>query len=83
MTPLPKKQFFILAIVQLSEPISFSMIFPFIYFMVLDFNLTNNINTPFYSISSNFATNRFYNSESNDINDNKKWFIMHFLLNPE
>ncbi|RHZ81069.1 hypothetical protein Glove_124g17 [Diversispora epigaea] len=41
-TPLPKSQLFILAVVVLCEPINFTILLPFVYFMVKGFNITDD-----------------------------------------
>ncbi|KAJ1970252.1 hypothetical protein IWQ62_000079 [Dispira parvispora] len=41
-TPLPKRQMGILMLVRICEPVSMSVLFPFVYFMVRDFNITEN-----------------------------------------
>ncbi|KAI9319787.1 major facilitator superfamily domain-containing protein [Dichotomocladium elegans] len=41
-TPLPRLQMFILCIILLSEPLTSTVLFPFIYFMLKDFNLSDD-----------------------------------------
>ncbi|KAI8979066.1 major facilitator superfamily domain-containing protein [Mycotypha africana] len=41
-TPLPKMQLFLISIVMLCEPITSSILFPFIYFMLKDFHLSDD-----------------------------------------
>ncbi|KAJ3048244.1 hypothetical protein HK097_010741 [Rhizophlyctis rosea] len=41
-TPLPKKQLGVLCAAVLGEPIQLTIIFPFIYFMIRDFNVTKD-----------------------------------------
>ncbi|KAJ9061273.1 hypothetical protein DSO57_1022187 [Entomophthora muscae] len=57
-TPLPYPQFYILLCVRFIEPIAFSLLFPFVYFMVKDFNLTEDPSMISYYaglISSSYA----------------------------
>ncbi|CAO3669583.1 unnamed protein product [Rhizopus stolonifer] len=42
VTPLPKLQMFIISIVLLSEPLTSTILFPFIYFMLKDFHLSDD-----------------------------------------
>ncbi|KAK1759441.1 major facilitator superfamily domain-containing protein [Echria macrotheca] len=42
LPPYPSKQLFILALCRISEPIAFMSIFPYIYYMVRDFNITDD-----------------------------------------
>ncbi|KAI9291932.1 MFS general substrate transporter, partial [Neoconidiobolus thromboides FSU 785] len=61
--PLPYPQFFILMCVRFIEPVGFTILFPFVYFMVKDFNLTKDENMiGFYAgfISSSFAVAEFF-----------------------
>ncbi|KAK5822903.1 major facilitator superfamily domain-containing protein, partial [Linnemannia elongata] len=41
-TPLPKIPLFVLGVVIFSEPLTSTILFPFIYFMVTDFHITEN-----------------------------------------
>ncbi|KAJ9055276.1 hypothetical protein DSO57_1005382 [Entomophthora muscae] len=41
-TPLPWRQVLILLVVRLADPLSFTILFPFIYFMVKDLHLTDD-----------------------------------------
>ncbi|KXN69644.1 MFS general substrate transporter [Conidiobolus coronatus NRRL 28638] len=74
-TPLPKAQLCILLIARLSAPLSYSIISPFIYFMVRDFNITDNESELGYyvgSIASCFAiaqtcTSMFWGATSDRI----------------
>ncbi|KAJ9056615.1 hypothetical protein DSO57_1031170 [Entomophthora muscae] len=61
-TPLPNPQFYILLCIRFIEPISFSLLFPFVYFMVKDFNLTDDASMISYyagMISSSYAVGEF------------------------
>ncbi|KAH8698751.1 putative MFS multidrug transporter [Talaromyces proteolyticus] len=40
--PLPYRQFFILALVRICEPIAFMSVFPYVYFMVESFHVTDS-----------------------------------------
>ncbi|KXN64879.1 MFS general substrate transporter [Conidiobolus coronatus NRRL 28638] len=74
-TPLPMTQLYILLIVRLSAPLSYSIISPFIYFMVRDFHLTEKESELGYyvgSIASCFAiaqtcTSMFWGATSDRI----------------
>jgi MFS family permease len=56
-TPLPIKTMAILCIVILCEPVSYSLLFPFVYFMVKDFHLGPEADTGYYVgfITASFA----------------------------
>ncbi|KAF9085796.1 hypothetical protein BGX29_001770 [Mortierella sp. GBA35] len=41
-TPLPKIPLFVLSVVIFSEPLTSTILFPFVYFMVTDFHITKN-----------------------------------------
>ncbi|RKP34180.1 major facilitator superfamily domain-containing protein, partial [Dimargaris cristalligena] len=41
-TPLPWRQITVLMLFRISEPISFTVLFPFVYFMVRDFHITED-----------------------------------------
>ncbi|KAJ1976010.1 hypothetical protein H4R33_006533 [Dimargaris cristalligena] len=41
-TPLPRRQITVLLLFRISEPISFTVLFPFVYFMVRDFHITDD-----------------------------------------
>ncbi|KAG0164328.1 hypothetical protein DFQ30_010131 [Apophysomyces sp. BC1015] len=41
-TPLPKLQMLVIGIVLLSDPLTSTILFPFIYFMIKDFHMTND-----------------------------------------
>ncbi|KAJ1918910.1 hypothetical protein IWQ60_007374 [Tieghemiomyces parasiticus] len=43
MTPLPWRQLGILSLVSITEPIHFTLVFPFIYFMVRDLHVSDDI----------------------------------------
>ncbi|KAJ9067642.1 hypothetical protein DSO57_1037054 [Entomophthora muscae] len=61
-TPLPNPQFFILLCIRFSEPIAFTLLFPFVFFMVQDFNMTDDKKMIGYYaglISSSFAIGEF------------------------
>ncbi|KAI0233366.1 hypothetical protein L0F63_003221 [Massospora cicadina] len=61
-TPLPYPQFVILLLVRFIEPISFSVLMPFVYFMVRDFQVTADVNQiSFYAgmVESSFAVAEF------------------------
>ncbi|KJR82236.1 MFS multidrug transporter [Sporothrix schenckii 1099-18] len=42
LPPFPKRQMFVLALCRLCEPIAFMGIFPYIYFMIQDFHITED-----------------------------------------
>ncbi|GJJ76945.1 hypothetical protein EMPS_09304 [Entomortierella parvispora] len=42
ITPLPKIPLFVLSVVIFSEPLTSTILFPFVYFMVRDFHITEN-----------------------------------------
>lgn len=57
-TPLPWPQVLTLLVCRLADPLSFTVLFPFVYFMVRDFHLTeNDAEVGFYVgfIASSFA----------------------------
>lgn len=63
ITPLPLKTMCILCIVILSEPISLTILFPFVYFLVKDFGI-ETINIGYYVgyIASAFGIAQFLTS---------------------
>ncbi|CAG8525501.1 2081_t:CDS:2, partial [Paraglomus occultum] len=63
ITPLPRKQLFILCCCRFAEPIAFTNILPFLYFMVEDFHLTDDPKKIGYFvgyIASSFALCQFF-----------------------
>ncbi|KAK0514687.1 hypothetical protein JMJ35_003304 [Cladonia borealis] len=42
MVPFPRRQLFILALCRICEPIAFMSIFPYVYYMILSFDITTN-----------------------------------------
>ncbi|KAJ3313246.1 hypothetical protein HDV04_002230 [Boothiomyces sp. JEL0838] len=56
-TPLPIRTMVILCLTILSEPISFTILFPFVYFMVKDFNIAKEEDIGYYVgfIASSFS----------------------------
>jgi hypothetical protein len=63
-TPLPKKIIFVLSIVLFSEPMSLTILFPFVYFMVRDFGMADEKDIGFYVgfIASAFSMAQFLTS---------------------
>jgi MFS family permease len=63
-TPLPFKTMCILCFVILAEPISMTILFPFIYFMVRDFGIADEKETGYYVgfIASSFSFAQFLTS---------------------
>ncbi|KAL1922452.1 uncharacterized protein VTP21DRAFT_9991 [Calcarisporiella thermophila] len=62
VTPLPKRQLFVLCCVRFTEPVNYTIIFPFIYYMVKDFNITHDPGAIGYYvgyIASSFAVAQF------------------------
>ncbi|OZJ04906.1 hypothetical protein BZG36_02505 [Bifiguratus adelaidae] len=61
--PFPRRQLFILCICRFAEPVCFTVLFPFMYFMVRDFHVTDDPNKiPYYVgyIASSFAIAQFW-----------------------
>ncbi|TPX37689.1 hypothetical protein SmJEL517_g00556 [Synchytrium microbalum] len=63
-TPLPKSILFVLCIIIFSEPMSMTILFPFVYFMVRDFGMTDEKDIGFYVgfIASAFSLAQFLTS---------------------
>ncbi|KAJ3223538.1 hypothetical protein HDU81_009132 [Chytriomyces hyalinus] len=63
-TPLPKKVMTVLCIVLFCEPVSMTILFPFIYFMVRDFGLASDKEVGYYVgfIASSFSLAQFLTS---------------------
>ncbi|KAJ3234076.1 hypothetical protein HDU78_006042 [Chytriomyces hyalinus] len=64
VTPLPKKVMTVLCIVLFCEPVSMTILFPFIYFMVRDFGLASDKEVGYYVgfIASSFSLAQFLTS---------------------
>ena len=60
-TPLPIKTMVVLCIVILCEPVSYSLLFPFVYFMVKNFHIAAETDIGYYVglITSSFAIAQF------------------------
>ena len=64
-TPLPMKQMFMIGLVTFIEMIQFGMLFPFVYFMVKDFNVTDDprqLGRYVGLIASSFSIAQFFTS---------------------
>ncbi|KAH7160803.1 major facilitator superfamily domain-containing protein [Dactylonectria macrodidyma] len=55
--PFPAKQMFVLACCRICEPIAFMSIFPYIYYMIEDFNITDDTNK--ISVYAGMVTSAF------------------------
>ena len=64
VTPLPKKQLFILSVITLTEPMDMVFLFPFVYFMVQDFGVAKSDEVALYVgiLSSSFPASQFLTS---------------------
>mmetsp|Transcript_85577 Transcript_85577/g.128226 ORF Transcript_85577/g.128226 Transcript_85577/m.128226 type:complete len:82 (+) Transcript_85577:30-275(+) len=64
-TPVPKKQLFILSVLIFTEPMDLVFLYPFVYFMVEGFNVTDDpdqIGIYVGILSSSFAASQFLTS---------------------
>ncbi|KAJ3307522.1 hypothetical protein HDU76_004596 [Blyttiomyces sp. JEL0837] len=63
-TPLPRRMMFILCVVIFSEPMSMTILFPFVYFMVRDFKIASEKDIGYYVgfIASAFSVAQFLTS---------------------
>ncbi|KAI9598984.1 major facilitator superfamily domain-containing protein [Syncephalis fuscata] len=62
-TPLPKRQLIVVFCARLGEPISFTVIFPFVYFMIKDFHISDDLKEIGYYagfLTSSFAVAQFF-----------------------
>ncbi|KAH7483685.1 hypothetical protein FOMA001_g6175 [Fusarium oxysporum f. sp. matthiolae] len=57
LPPFPAKQMFVLACCRICEPIAFMSIFPYIYYMIQDFNITDDSNK--ISVYAGMVTSAF------------------------
>jgi MFS family permease len=57
LPPFPTKQMFVLACCRICEPIAFMSIFPYIYYMIQDFNITDDTNK--ISVYAGMVTSAF------------------------
>ncbi|KAI5463333.1 major facilitator superfamily domain-containing protein [Mariannaea sp. PMI_226] len=57
LPPFPAQQLFVLACCRICEPIAFMSIFPYIYYMIEDFNITNDTNK--ISVYAGMVTSAF------------------------
>ncbi|RGP79477.1 hypothetical protein FLONG3_2438 [Fusarium longipes] len=57
LPPFPTKQMFVLACCRICEPIAFMSIFPYIYYMIQDFNITDDSNK--ISVYAGMVTSAF------------------------